>query len=202
MRRRPYSIYLFIAATVAFLFSVNFTTSAIYRLEIAGLNPLQLILVGTALELAVFIFEIPTGVVADSVSRRLSIIIGYVLIGSGFLLEGALPLFATILLAQILWGLGYTFTSGARRCLAGGRTGRRASSCGVPARRPTQPSRQLCRHLCGRYVGRHPAQDSLFCRGQRAVASGAHPGDHHARTQLYAGPGGRTDDAAGHNRHV
>ena len=42
--------------------------------------------------------------VADSVSRRLSIIIGYVLIGSGFLLEGALPLFATILLAQVLWG--------------------------------------------------------------------------------------------------
>jgi DHA3 family tetracycline resistance protein-like MFS transporter len=28
-------------------------------------------------------------------------------------LEGLLPLFATILLAQVLWGLGYTFTSGA-----------------------------------------------------------------------------------------
>jgi DHA3 family tetracycline resistance protein-like MFS transporter len=91
-----------------------FTITAVYRIEAAGLNPLQLVLVGTALELAAFLFEIPTGVVADTYSRRLSIVIGYVLIGCGFLLEGALPLFATILVAQVLWGAGWTFTSGAR----------------------------------------------------------------------------------------
>jgi DHA3 family tetracycline resistance protein-like MFS transporter len=77
------------------------------------LTPLQLVLVGTTLELSVFIFEIPTGVVADVYSRRLSIIIGMFLIGLGFLLEGTFPIFWTILLAQVLWGVGYTFTSGA-----------------------------------------------------------------------------------------
>ncbi len=79
----------------------------------AELTPLQLVLVGTTLEAAIFIFEIPTGVVADVFSRRLSIVIGWLLIGAGFIVEGSFPFFAPILLAQVLWGLGYTFTSGA-----------------------------------------------------------------------------------------
>jgi len=36
-----------------------------------------------------------------------------VLMGFGFLIEGLFPSFLPILLAQIIWGLGYTFTSGA-----------------------------------------------------------------------------------------
>jgi DHA3 family tetracycline resistance protein-like MFS transporter len=59
------------------------------------------------------VFEVPTGVVADVYSRRLSIIIGMFLIGLGFLVEGTFPIFWLILLAQVLWGVGYTFTSGA-----------------------------------------------------------------------------------------
>ena len=58
-------------------------------------------------------FEVPTGIVADVYSRRLSIIIGYLLMGLGFLVEGFFPAFLPILLAQVIWGLGYTFTSGA-----------------------------------------------------------------------------------------
>jgi len=107
------TIYYVISATTAFCFDLAFTTSAIYRFETAGLNPLQLVLVGTVLELSVFIFEIPTGIVADLYSRRISIIIGYGMIGLGLALEGSFPLFATILLAQLIWGTGYTFTSGA-----------------------------------------------------------------------------------------
>jgi DHA3 family tetracycline resistance protein-like MFS transporter len=90
-----------------------FVTVSLYEATVAGLTPLQLVLVGTALEISVFLFEIPTGVVADVYSRRLSIIIGYVLMGVGFLIEGFFPAFLPILLAQIIWGLGYTFTSGA-----------------------------------------------------------------------------------------
>jgi DHA3 family tetracycline resistance protein-like MFS transporter len=92
---------------------IIFTASSIYQVTVAGLTPLQLVLVGTTLELSVFIFEIPTGVVADVFSRRLSIIIGMFLIGLGFLVEGSFPIFGAILLAQVLWGVGYTFTSGA-----------------------------------------------------------------------------------------
>jgi MFS transporter, DHA3 family, tetracycline resistance protein len=87
--------------------------TSLYEATVAGLTPVQLILVGTALEVSAFVFEVPTGIVADVYSRRLSIIIGYVLMGLGFLVEGFFPAFLPILLAQVIWGLGYTFTSGA-----------------------------------------------------------------------------------------
>ena len=108
-----YWVYLVLQGGMALFFSMIFTASAIYQVTLVGLSPLQLVLVGTALEVACFVFEVPTGVVADVYSRRLSIIIGMFLIGIGFLVEGSLPLFGFILLAQLLWGLGYTFTSGA-----------------------------------------------------------------------------------------
>jgi len=90
-----------------------FTATMVYQINRVGLSPLQLVLVGTTLEIAILIFEVPTGVVADAFSRRLSIVIGYFLIGVGFILEGSLPIFSAILFAQLLWGCGYTFTSGA-----------------------------------------------------------------------------------------
>ncbi|WP_329475245.1 MFS transporter [Kribbella sp. NBC_01484] len=97
----------------AFLSALTFTLSMVYYVRDAGLDPLQMVLVGTTLELACFLFEIPTGLVADLYSRRLSVIIGVALIGAGFLLQGLVPAFLAILAAQVLWGLGYTFTSGA-----------------------------------------------------------------------------------------
>ena len=108
-----YRAYLLLEGGKAALFSMIFTASSIYQVSVAGLTPLQLVLVGTMLEAAVLVFEVPTGVVADVYSRRLSIIIGMVLVGLGFILEGSIPLFSSILLAQVIWGLGYTFTSGA-----------------------------------------------------------------------------------------
>ena len=109
----PYTTYLLIQTAMSVLFTMMGFISAIYRVQAADLNPLQLVLIGTVLELSVFIFEVPTGVVADVLSRRLSVIIGYALIGAGFIVEGSMPLFGTIILAQVIWGLGYTFTSGA-----------------------------------------------------------------------------------------
>jgi len=112
-KSEPYQIYLLQEGVSAFLMTMIFTASSIYQVTVVGLTPLQLVLVGTTLEAAAFIFEIPTGVVADVYSRRLSVIIGMFLIGAGFLVEGSFPLFWPILLAQVLWALGYTFTSGA-----------------------------------------------------------------------------------------
>ncbi|WP_020388438.1 MFS transporter [Kribbella catacumbae] len=97
----------------AYLSSLAFTLSLVYQIKEVGLSPLQLVLVGTTLEVACFLFEIPTGIVADLYSRRLSVIIGFVLIGAGLLLQGLVPTFLAVLAAQVLWGLGFTFTSGA-----------------------------------------------------------------------------------------
>ncbi len=108
-----YSVYLFMEFATSLLFWMIFTVEAVYQVSTVGLNALQLVLVGTTVEISAFVFEIPTGVVADVFSRRLSIIIGMFIMGLGFVVEGSFPFFAPILLAQVLWGLGYTFTSGA-----------------------------------------------------------------------------------------
>ncbi len=109
----PFTIYLILEFSASFLFTLIFTVSQLYYVTVVQLTPLQLVLVGTILEGTVFLFEVPTGVLADVKSRRLSVIIGYALMGVGFMVEGSFPLFATVALAQVLWGFGYTFTSGA-----------------------------------------------------------------------------------------
>jgi DHA3 family tetracycline resistance protein-like MFS transporter len=111
--KRSYYIYLFLEGASSLLFSLAFTYNIVYQTSVVNLSPMQLVLIGTVLESSIFIFEVPTGIVADLYSRRLSVIIGVFLIGMGILLEGSIPLFTTILLAQVLWGVGYTFTSGA-----------------------------------------------------------------------------------------
>ncbi len=110
---RAYPIYLTMEFASSLFFSMIFTVNMVYQVTTVGLNPLQLVLVGTTLEVTAFLFEVPTGVVADVYSRRLSIIIGMFVMGLGFVVEGSLPRFEMILLGQVLWGIGYTFTSGA-----------------------------------------------------------------------------------------
>ena len=110
---RAYPIYLGIRGAFALFFALWATVAAVYRIEVVGLDPLRLVLLGTALEVAVFVFEVPTGAFADTFGRRRSVIIGCILMGSGFALEGAIPTFAAVLAAQAVWGVGYTFISGA-----------------------------------------------------------------------------------------
>ncbi|CAA9460867.1 MAG: hypothetical protein AVDCRST_MAG58-2528 [uncultured Rubrobacteraceae bacterium] len=110
---RAYPIYLGIKGSFALFFTLWATVAAVYRIEVVHLDPLRLVLLGTALEVAVFLFEVPTGVFADTYGRRRSVITGCMLMGCGFALEGAIPEFATVLAAQAVWGVGYTFISGA-----------------------------------------------------------------------------------------
>ena len=107
------SIYFFLRGASNLFFNMIFTINLVYHATTVGLNPFQLVLVGTVLELTVFIFEVPTGVVADVYSRRLSVVIGFALIGLGFIVEGSFATFAAVLTAQVIWGIGATFTSGA-----------------------------------------------------------------------------------------
>ncbi len=112
-QKKAYHVYLIYCSAVAFLFSLIFTVSQLYRLEVALLTPFQIVFVGTILELSCFLFEIPTGILADLKSRKLSIIIGLILIGSAFIIEGSMPFFYVIIMTQIVWGIGATFLSGA-----------------------------------------------------------------------------------------
>ena len=58
-------------AAASFLGVLAFTVTAVYYVTEVGMSPLQLVLVGTFMEVSIFVFEVPTGVVADTYSRRL-----------------------------------------------------------------------------------------------------------------------------------
>ena len=109
----PYRFYISARTFFGFCWTTMVTVNLVYMVEVAGLNPLQMVLVGTVLELSAFLFEVPTGVVADRVSRRLSVVIGNAMTGVSFILIALVPTFEAILLAQFIWGVGYTFISGA-----------------------------------------------------------------------------------------
>lgn len=123
MRLPAYPVYLIMRGSYGLFWWTIVTVNLVYHVETVGMSPLQLVLVGTVLEAAYFAFEIPTGVVADAFSRRLSVIIGMILIGAGFVLEGAIPLFISVLLAQVVWGIGAAFTSGAQEAWIAGEVG-------------------------------------------------------------------------------
>ena len=119
----PYRVYLLIKGASSLFFATIATMTGVYLVTVARLTPFELLLVGTVLESTTFLTELPTGIVADIYSRRLSVILGTALIGLGFVLEGALPLLGTILLAQVVWGIGATFVSGAQQAWAADEVG-------------------------------------------------------------------------------
>jgi MFS transporter, DHA3 family, tetracycline resistance protein len=89
------------------------TLAPVYFVTVVGMSPLQLVLVGTFMELTIFVCEVPTGIVADLVSRKLSIVIGYLVMGAAIVFGGVVAEPWAVMVAWSVWGFGYTFTSGA-----------------------------------------------------------------------------------------
>lgn len=77
------------------------------------LEPYQLALLGVALELSALLSEIPTGAVADMVSRRLSIIASFLIMGPIMALAGVFENIWLIAAAMVGWGFAWTLQSGA-----------------------------------------------------------------------------------------
>ena len=105
--------WLVYRGTESFAMALAWTLAPIYFVQEVGMSPLDLVLVGTAMEIAYFVFEVPTGVVADTYSRRLSIIVAQFIMGISFVVTGALADVGVILAAAALMGFGWTFKSGA-----------------------------------------------------------------------------------------
>lgn len=112
-KMNPSTLYLLTQFIFGLTNRTSLTTFAIYLVQAVGLDPLQLVLLGTIFEITIFVFEVPTGVVADVVSRRLSVIFGVLLTGVGSVVMGLEPVFAVVLLGYVIWGFGNTFISGA-----------------------------------------------------------------------------------------
>jgi len=102
----------------SFAGTTAFTLNLVYQATVVGLSPLQLVLVGTLMEGVCFVAQVPTGVIADVVSRRLSVIIGYLLMGAGLLVWGLFPSFGAILVANVIWSIGAVCVDGAEEAWA------------------------------------------------------------------------------------
>lgn len=112
---RAYTVYLIYSGVFALASALIVTVNLVYQVETARLNPLQLVLVGTVLEVMAFLFQVPTGILADVYSRRLAVVLGVFLYGLAFVLEGSFPRFDVILASQVLFGIGATLTDGAEQ---------------------------------------------------------------------------------------
>jgi MFS transporter, DHA3 family, tetracycline resistance protein len=110
--RRPSATTVYYG--LEFLLSMpTWVVISIYLVRDLELSPLELVLMGTAMEAAVFLFEVPTGVIADTYGRKLSLVIGFLGMGTTWLLVGVVTEPTLIIGLWALWGVAYTFTSGA-----------------------------------------------------------------------------------------
>ncbi len=87
--------------------------TSLYLVAVADLTAFQLVFLGTAQNLTAITFEIPTGVMADTISRKWSIVIAHLLMGAGMLATGLVTSFPALVATQMVWGLSWTFSSGA-----------------------------------------------------------------------------------------
>jgi DHA3 family tetracycline resistance protein-like MFS transporter len=109
----PATAYYILKCGYALFFTLVVSVSLIFQTTEVELPAMQLLLIAAALQGAILVSEIPTGVIADTYGRKRSVIIGLLLLGVGMSLSGAIASFWPILAGHLIWGLGYTFISGA-----------------------------------------------------------------------------------------
>jgi MFS transporter, DHA3 family, tetracycline resistance protein len=109
-----YRLYLGFQLTMALGLGIAQATIIVYWVTVGRLDPLQLVLLGTMVEAAYFLLQLPTGMLADLVSRRLCVVTGVFAVALGYLLQGSSPAFASLMAAQILVALGAALMYGAQ----------------------------------------------------------------------------------------
>ena len=108
--------YLLISGLFTLSGSLIWGINTLFLLD-AGLTIFQVFLANAAFTAAMAVFEIPTGVIADTLGRRMSFLLSEATLALGTLayvgaayIEGGLLLF---ILAGVILGLGFAFYSGA-----------------------------------------------------------------------------------------
>ena len=89
------------------------TVQMVYFATSVTRDPFELVLIWTVFQISVLLFEIPTGVIADVYSRRLSVILGFLTASLGLLCVGASQTYSLVLLGMVVLGIGDALLSGA-----------------------------------------------------------------------------------------
>lgn len=112
----PKRAYLAVLATNTFAASLIWGINTLFLLD-AGLSIQSAFLVNAAFTAGMMIFEIPTGVVADTVGRRRSLLLGSLTLLAGtawyWQLWDSHGPFSMWIVSSLVLGLGFTFQSGA-----------------------------------------------------------------------------------------
>lgn len=115
----PFRVYLVTQAVLGFALAVSQATLIVYLVRSAHLDPFELVLLGTVLEAAYFLFQVPTGVLADRAGRRRAVVLGFLGLGAGLVLQGSVAALSVILAAQVVYALGAALVDGAlEACIA------------------------------------------------------------------------------------
>jgi len=97
--------------------SLIWAINTIFLIRLGGLSLFQVMLVNSIFTVSQMVFEVPTGVIADTIGRKASILLCTVTLLVSTLLYVLTPRFgwgfAGFAAASVLIGLGYTFQSGA-----------------------------------------------------------------------------------------
>ncbi len=78
-----YPIYLLLSGALSLGNSMLWAVETVYLINAVGLNPVQIVLVGTVLLCVHLLFQTPTGILADMYSRRLAVVVGLFVLGAG-----------------------------------------------------------------------------------------------------------------------
>jgi hypothetical protein len=87
--------------------------TSVYLVVDARLSASELVLIGVAQAVVALVAEVPAGVVADTFSRKWSLVVSHALMGTAMLTPGLVTGFLPLVATQMLWGLSWTFASGA-----------------------------------------------------------------------------------------
>lgn len=114
--RRIVGVYLAITALFTLAASLIWGVNTLFLLG-AGLSLFQVMIVNAAFSVGQLVFEVPTGVVADTVGRRVSYLLGIFSLSAGTLAYVAADRFdwgmAGFVSASVMLGFGFTCQTGA-----------------------------------------------------------------------------------------
>jgi MFS family permease len=115
--RKVITAYIAVGCAFTLAASLIWAINTVFLIRVGGLDIFTVMLVNTVYTVAQMVFEIPTGVIADTIGRRASILLSMATLLVATLLYVITPVFGWGFLgfaaASVLIGIGFTFQTGA-----------------------------------------------------------------------------------------
>ena len=114
LKANNYLLYLY-----AFFNHLHFFGSLCvpFYLNRLGISYALMFAVETVFSICIFLFEIPTGIIADKFGRKISLFLGTIFFGTSFLISGITLNIGIFIIGQIIGAIGLSLVSGADKAL-------------------------------------------------------------------------------------